>query len=307
MQSVTCPLDSASSTPVLQGRPDYEYGVRDQLSYRRCSTCGLVFAAQIPEDKIAGFYVDYTTHGVPAPSRLGFLGRRARATTLREFDASAPLLAPGDPVLDYGCGDGSFLVELRDNRYTHLVGYDFDPKAREAARQSGAEIVEDEELLPDHGPYAVVTLNHVVEHLVDPVQVLARLGTMLRPGGRIIIRTPNARSALSRAFKDAWRGWETPRHLHVFTPAAFERLAVDPELSELRLLSIDTSQAMFMGIFHGSAHSSFWRRPSGKLIRHASAWLSFAALSALDKVFPGVGEELVVVLERSSESAQAPT
>ena len=57
MQSATCPLDSASSTPVLQGRPDYEYGVRDRLDYRRCSACVLVFATHFPEDKIAGFYV----------------------------------------------------------------------------------------------------------------------------------------------------------------------------------------------------------------------------------------------------------
>lgn len=303
MQSATCPLDSASSTPVLEGRPDYEYGVRDQLDYRRCSACGLVFAAQIPEDKIAGFYVDYTTHGAPTPSELGFLGRRARAATLREFHASAPSLASTGPVLDYGCGDGSFLVELRDNRHTNLVGYDFDPKAREAARQSGAEILEDEGLLPSRGPYAIITLNHVIEHLVDPIEVLARLGTMLRPGGRIIIRTPNARSALSRVFKDAWRGWETPRHLHVFTLAAFERVADDPELSSLRLERIGTSQAMFMGIFHGSAHGYLWRRPGGKLMRHALAWLSFATLSALSKVSPGVGEELVVVLERRSGSA----
>jgi SAM-dependent methyltransferase len=301
MQSAPCPLDSASSTPVLRGRPDYEYGVEDRLDYFRCPACGLVFVARIPEDKIAGFYVDYTTHGAPAPSALGRVGRTARASTLKEFEASAPVLPSPGPVLDYGCGDGSFLVELRDRRHTDLVGYDFDPKARQAARQSGAEIVDGEEGLEARGPFSVITLNHVIEHVVDPVEVLSNLGGLLQPGGRIVIRTPNARSALSRVFRDGWRGWETPRHLHVFTLPAFKRLALDPTLSHLRLHSVGTSQAMFMGIFHGSAHGPFWRRPIGKVLRHALAWVSFGVLSATAKVSSGVGEELVVVFERRGE------
>lgn len=293
MINAVCPLDSGSAGPSLRDRPDYEYGVPHLLSYYRCSSCGLVFADPIPEDDIGSFYVDYTTHGQLLTGKRSIFARLSRGMTLREFDA----FARRGPLLDYGCGDGSFLTELANRGQRELVGYDFDPLARAAASASGATIVDERALVASYGPYATITLNHVVEHLVDPVGDIAWLGGLLRPGGRIVMRTPNANSTLSRAFGSAWRGWETPRHLHIYTPKAIDNLAASPQLSHLALRESATSQAMFFGIFHGSAHGEAWQRPLAKILRHALAISAFLWLTVLNRIRP-VGEEIVVVLER---------
>ena len=266
------------------------------MNYHRCLSCGLVFANPIPVEDIPSFYVSYSTHGQQNQGRQPFLTRIARGAALREF-ASLATAAKGDPILDFGCGDGSFLSELRSAGHTSLVGYDFDPQARRAAREAGATVAEREEDLPGLGPFAVITLNHVVEHMVDPARDLRRLGSLVRPGGRIIIRTPNAGSLLSRTFGDAWRGWETPRHLHVFTPASVHALAKLPALSDLKIASVFTSESMYLGIFHESLRNPFWRQSAGKLTRHMVGLLSWAGFSAVNALFP-VGEELVVAFER---------
>jgi len=297
MTNPTCPLCHATSTACLVGRPDHEYGVPARVDYHRCAGCRSVFVDPLPSpDEISSFYAAYSTHGAAADHPEGRLARWARRMSQREFEAAAP--ASRDlPVLDYGCGDGAFLRRLLSTGHRQAVGYDFDPAARAAARGSGAAVVDDVEELAEHGPYGTITLNHVIEHLADPAESLARLGELLVPGGRLVLRTPNARSVLSRVFRDSWRGWETPRHLHIFTPAGMRALADDPQLKGLRLRHLGTSEAMYLGIFHESLHGARWQRPVGKLLRHALALVSWGALSVATRVRP-VGEELVVVLER---------
>ncbi|KQT14358.1 class I SAM-dependent methyltransferase [Ramlibacter sp. Leaf400] len=296
MHSAPCPFCRAPSDPVLRQRPDYEYGIQVQLDYHRCRACGLVFADPIPVADIPSFYASYSTHGQHTQRKLPLLARASRGVMLREFESLVPS-HKDEPVLDFGCGDGSFLAELRERGYTRLAGYDFDPQARKAARLVGAQVAESEEDLPALGPFAVITLNHVIEHMVDPPRDLARLGSMLRPGGRLVIRTPNARSVLSRSLGPAWRGWETPRHLHVFTPASVQAMARLPALSDLAMKRVFTSESMYLGIFHESLRNGFWRHPAGKLARHAAALVSWAGLTAVNAFAP-VGEELVVAFER---------
>lgn len=296
MLATTCPLCSSAATPCLKDRPDYEFAVPERLDYHRCSGCGLVFADPIPEHKVSSFYVDYTTHGGASAPKVGALARMSRRMTLREFAAHAQA-RPGASILDYGCGDGSFLTELKALGYSNIVGYDFDPQAREAARATGFAVPDAPEELKVHAPFDVITLNHVIEHLITPADDLNGLASMLVPGGRIILRTPNAHSILSRRFGASWRGWETPRHLHVYTPAAMHLLATKAASAGLELKRLTTSQAMFIGIFHGSAHEPKWHRPAGKVARHAAALLAFLGLTLLSKLRP-VGEELVVVLHR---------
>lgn len=295
MPTPRCPIDSHSSTPALGARPDFEFAVPTRLSYHRCGSCGLVFADPLPSPAIiSSFYVEYTTHGQVVFDNPGVFSRIGRRVTLREFSAAA-VGGPDEPLLDYGCGDGSFLTELRNMGYTNLIGYDFDPKASEAARRSGAAIASERDQLAKHGPYATITMNHVIEHVADPAEDLAWLAGMLRPGGRIVIRTPNARSVLAKSFGASWRGWETPRHLNIFTRAAFSALA--PRVDDLSLVSIHTSEAMFLGIFHGSLQARRWLHPLAKPFRHGVALLAFATLSIINRFAP-VGEELVVAFER---------
>ena len=47
---------------------------------------------------------------------------------------------------------------------------------------------------------------------------------ILRPGGGIVIATPNATSLGHRVFGTAWRGLEAPRHQFIFTPGSLHML-----------------------------------------------------------------------------------
>jgi 2-polyprenyl-3-methyl-5-hydroxy-6-metoxy-1,4-benzoquinol methylase len=129
--------------------------------------------------------------------------------------------SPSGKLLDVGCGNGDFMLRMRGLGW-NVSGVDPDPAAVTRGLSHGLEIfsgmVAD---VPGDAQYDVITLNHVMEHVADPVGVLRECRRRLRPQtGRVVITTPNITSLGHWWFKRHWRGLEVPRHLVVFSPDA---------------------------------------------------------------------------------------
>jgi SAM-dependent methyltransferase len=102
-----------------------------------------------------------------------------------------------EEVLDLGCGTGVFLELLRE-RSVRGVGIDSFPPCIEACRKKGLEAHQAELLMYVEGAadrYDGIFCSHIVEHLTPDtvLKLLAHCQRILRPGGRIIIVTPNTR------------------------------------------------------------------------------------------------------------------
>ena len=107
------------------------------------------------------------------------------------------------PVLDIGCGPGRHLLALA-RRGVAAVGLDVTPSAVRLARSRGAVVVHSSifEPVPESGTWSTALL---VDGNIgiggDPVALLARVGDVIRPGGRILVelgppgRTDGARRA----------------------------------------------------------------------------------------------------------------
>ena len=155
----------------------------------------------------------------PAPTWLGRVVSRLPGirTKLAARFRHLPRPEPGARLLDLGCGNGAFLHVAKRAGY-EVVGVEPDPKAAEAGRQSGLDITTgaSDALAHQSGDYDVITLNHVIEHLHDPVAVLRDCQRLLKPGGCIWIETPNIDAFGHKHFGAFWRGLEVPRHLVLF-------------------------------------------------------------------------------------------
>ena len=130
----------------------------------------------------------------------------------------------GGTLLDVGCGDGSFLALARTCGWA-VTGLDPDPKAVANAARQGLTVHEGgiEVFAGQTALFDVITLNHVIEHVYEPDQVLTACHALLKPGGQLWLETPNIDSLGHWWFQKNWRGLETPRHLVLFNRASLHR------------------------------------------------------------------------------------
>lgn len=297
-----CPLcDSNGPEAVLDGRTDHEYGVETRLRYLRCRDCHLVFAHPVPDAAtLASFYTSYSTHAAQAPARSALgrsLQRGLRSARSRELQKLLRRLPRAARCLDYGCGAGAALLTLNELGAARVVGHEPDPLARLAATQQGLTVhgIEGDALA--EGPFDLVLLDHVIEHLPDPISTLRSLCAAMAPGGLLLMRTPNTQSLLARWFGDRWRGWETPRHLWLFGRTSIEALAPSLREAGLQLCGVKSSNRMFLGLLHGSLPPPRSRamarvRNGVALLAWPSAELWRWIASAIGRL---VGEELLVL------------
>ena len=104
-------------------------------------------------------------------------------------------VAPGERVLDLGCGAGRFVAALRDAG-ADPVGVELAEAALERARRNvpGADfrlVGEDGALPLGHGEVDVVWCSEVLEHVPDTVAFLTEARRVLKPGGRILVTVPD--------------------------------------------------------------------------------------------------------------------
>jgi SAM-dependent methyltransferase len=209
---------------------------------RECVACG--YGLTLPEQAEAelsrfygeAYYEGYCDHsGRPAGHFLERLRERYRRRSadrrLRRppFDVSDR--HPGR-VLDVGSGSGGLLRHF-GARGWKPYGIDPSRAAADSAARHGAAVhcgtLRDQPWPPES--FQLITFQHSLEHIVDPVDALRRARALLAPGGLLAVEVPNWSSWQRRLlFKNRWAALDLPRHRQHFSPRALARLAALLEL-----------------------------------------------------------------------------
>ncbi len=130
----------------------------------------------------------------------------------RKVDRLLGRLTPGR-VIEIGCADGRFLEVLRQRGWS-VVGAELQGQEHEYIRQLDAS-----EPLPFGPEFDVVLAVEVIEHMADTSSFLANCAAILKPGGILILTTPNLLFGVNRLLMLAGK---QPRiayadfHLHMF-------------------------------------------------------------------------------------------
>ena len=129
-------------------------------------------------------------------------------------------LPNGNSILDFGCGGGFFLNICRQLG-AEVFGIEPSPHGAALTRKQGIPVFEGslDEYLAAHGDqrFDVITSNHVIEHVPDPVSTLAGLKQLLAPSGTMTIAVPNALSTFASKLGAEWHSTDLPFHLHQFS------------------------------------------------------------------------------------------
>lgn len=125
----------------------------------------------------------------------------------------------GLKVLDVGCFTGEFLQILK-KQGADVYGSELQSKAVEIANRTLPGRVFQADIESTDFPqmsFDIITLLAVIEHVVDPIRLLLRVHELLRPGGILLLQTPNSGSLLARGMRGLWPPYAPVEHIHLFS------------------------------------------------------------------------------------------
>jgi 2-polyprenyl-3-methyl-5-hydroxy-6-metoxy-1,4-benzoquinol methylase len=166
--------------------------VRDNSSIDvlECANCGLVFLSSFDHVN-KDYYSDAHMNDDPLGKRLPVeyqMDEKRRINFCRKS-------IMGKRVLDIGCGFGDFIKNCSE-KAREVCGVDPDLRSTEMIRKKGFRIFGKVQEIPKLRRFDIITMFHVLEHLMDPVEELVRLRTRLDDDGKLIVEVPNSDEAL---------------------------------------------------------------------------------------------------------------
>ena len=271
---VVCPACGGPEVLSEVAVPDHEYAVDHLARYAACKGCASVYQRPMPTSaELASFYPD-DYHSMTGQ---GPLDRVRDDIRLRRL---AALGGATGPILDYGCGNGDFLVRAaRRWPGRPCYGFEIGAKPETEVLAGGAVTVVRGDLatLLDVVPQCqLITMNHVIEHLPDPFEVLGALRERLLPGGVLEGQTPAAGSLEHRVFGTRWSGFHAPRHTVAFSADGLSTL-----LSRAGFVDVEVKGAFNPAAIAVSLASAAHSGAGGRIRRDGPGWLGLVALATL--------------------------
>ncbi len=210
-------------TTIISDCIDYEYGVRYNAKLIECGNCGLCVIDPKPSfTDLHGFYknnyANYSSSKNYITKLLVWLYQKKNAAEVID------LIGKEGKILDVGCADGQYFDLLKNKGNWDLFGTDLSQQAADNAKEKGYEVYigELERLDLQENYFNIVRMNHVIEHVIEPKATFDKIKKILKPGGYLILETPNVSCPDFKIFKRYWGALHFPRHIHLFSNSNIE-------------------------------------------------------------------------------------
>lgn len=230
-----CPLCNQVSVNIFHTQ-DYNRRISDELfQYNICEKCEIIHLINIPINLEKYYADDY--YQVPSREKLIKLAKKNQ----HKIDL-VKHYAKGNELLEIGPAVGVFACLANMNGYI-VDAIEIDSTCCQLLRNGICRKVinsgDPENQLHQLGNYDVITLWHVFEHINSPFDLLEKLVNKLKPGGIILIATPNPNSIQLRFMKSYWPHLDAPRHLLLVPIKTLQK--------KLKMLNTELIKATYRG------------------------------------------------------------
>jgi 2-polyprenyl-3-methyl-5-hydroxy-6-metoxy-1,4-benzoquinol methylase len=227
---------------------DTRFGIPGECEAQRCVKCGLDQLSPRPTaSRLKDLYERYYNFGGEHNTLYTRLREQFFSSALHRIwafldgDISFYTRKGTGRLLDIGCNEGRGLSIYAQNGFT-VEGLELNERAAFVARRKKflVHTVTLERFAPIR-PFDVAVLSNVLEHSLDPPQMLRDVRRILGPGGQVWISCPNSRSWLRSCFGRYWINWHTPFHVVHFSTRTLDTMLRRAGFSNVRSRQITPS------------------------------------------------------------------
>jgi len=277
-----------------------------------CSICGFVHVMPLPSEHDLQKFYQKDFYETEKPDYLKYAEEDRewwRATYNRYYELLEQHTS-GRTLLDIGSGPGYFL-DAGAARGWNVIGFEPSTSAAAYAKERGSTVVNDvfaADKAATHGPFDVVMLSLVLEHVPGPARVVAEAAQVLKPGGLLCIIVPNDYNPLQKVLVERhgfapW--WVVPgHHLNYFSIGSLKTLVSAQQLSPVHL---ETSYPMELFLLSGR---NYVGNPDVGRVCHKERKALEMALFTGDKALlqnmysawakQGIGREVVLIARKET-------
>ena len=212
-----------------------KYLEKDGIVYIRCLDCGLIFKRKLIEtDEIRKTYDDKKYFS-------GYLGNYKEF--IKIFNQMLNLIEKhknSGKILDIGCGLGLFLY-LAKKRDWEASGIEISKFASNFAKTKlKLNVINSDNLdcFQDNF-FDVIVVNHVLEHIENPLVILKQIKKKLNINGILFIGVPNIKGLFPRFQKENWPSLQPFAHIYQFTPKTLKLLLQKIGFEPIKIITIN--------------------------------------------------------------------
>lgn len=229
-----CLFGHGATEIVLPEVVDNRLGTPGTFAIAQCTVCRLMQTVPRPDQgSLDALYQRFYNFGADRASTYARFRERLFASPLYRLwlavdgDISFHCVRGTGRLIDIGCNEGRGLERYCASGF-EVEGQEPNPVAAASARSRGFTVASAP--LADFtpaAPFDVAVLSNVLEHALDPRDMLVQVHRILGPDGELWLSLPNARSALRSLFGAHWINWHVPYHITHFTTPALRCLLTD--------------------------------------------------------------------------------
>ena len=208
---------------------EFRFEISEGYRVARCQKCGTHYLyPRLTEEAMQLVYQDATYYqgGSSGYADTSYFEQETalRATFQCLLRNLQKRQMTGGDLLEVGCGYGYLLDEARPY-FRRRVGTEFSPEAAAHARGTGADVfVGGLENLSGEMKFDCALGIQVIEHIYDPVGFMRQLAAQVKPGGHVVLATPDIGGALRKFMGRSWPSFKVPEHVVYFDFDTLRRL-----------------------------------------------------------------------------------
>ncbi|HRE41265.1 MAG TPA: class I SAM-dependent methyltransferase [Ignavibacteria bacterium] len=184
----------------------------------KCNNCSLIYLLNPPDESeiYEDYYeIEYKGKDYNENSNIQLLSEIFAINKQRKSEILK--IKNSGELLDFGCGSGLFLKTMSDS--FNVSGIDVSKKSITFAKEEFGLIVSNEnadDLLSKNKKFDIITLWHVLEHFLSPVDELKKIRNLLNDNGVLIVEVPNWESIKFQLSGKKWVGGNHPQYHRSF-------------------------------------------------------------------------------------------